>query len=625
MFCPMDLRNSPVSAEALLENSIDIVTLISENGEIIYQSPSITEQLGYSAEEMVGSNIFNLLHEDDQVVALDAFGDLMAGRARERIVVRIKASAGDWRSVQVVGKPFQHADFSGMLLNTREVTAQVDTLTELRRSEELRHAAFNATGTICCISVLDTGEFIDVNDAWIEMCGWTREEAVGSTAVDLNIWGSPENRQRIINALRENESLRQYQVSVQTKDHETRTLLMDAEVVNLAEGQRLFITGIDITERERIEMQLRQSQRMEAVGQLTGGVAHDLNNMLTVILGQIDLTTGKDLSPDAYQDALGTIRRATERGSELIQQLMIFSRRQNLKPQVVNVANTLRGMVTLLEGSLGGEINIDIRTNGVFWECFVDEGLLENAILNLSINARDAMPSGGNLIIDVSHHAVLEADARRFEINPGDYIRIDVIDDGVGMEEDAVISAFEPFFTTKPVGQGTGLGLSMVFGFVKQSGGHIEISSSPGAGTTVCLFLPRTTQTNQTQHSTEKEAEQLLGKSVLLIEDNKELRQVVRHLLEALGTIVFESDGTTLDLSEPHIDYVISDVVLPGQEQGPDLVNIVREKYPGIHVIFMSGYPREKLPSGEENSYFLKKPFSLDELRYMMSSALQDH
>lgn len=612
--------------KALLDHGIDLVTLIDDKGYVTYQSPVVEEQFGFTPEEMLGKHIYDFLHPDDVETAANAFSSSMAGKGAGRIVVRFRDKEDNWHKLEVVGRVHENQGRKSMILNARDVTDHQAMLEKLKRSEQLLHAAFNSTGTICSITDLDTGEYIEVNDAWVNTTGWQREEIIGLTSLDINIWGSPEYRQRLTDKLREEGKLKQFPATVHTKTGEQRSILLDAEALTIGDSKRLFISCVDITERERMEAQLRQSQRMEAVGQLTGGIAHDLNNMLTVVLGQIDLSTNKDFDKAAYQEALATIRRATERGSELIQQLMIFSRRQTLKPQVINVAETINNMITLLEGSLSGEININIRADNIEWPCYLDEGLLENAILNLAINARDAMPTGGgNLDIIIEQTVLDELTARRHEVAMGDYVKIRVIDDGKGMEASAVANAFEPFFTTKPIGQGTGLGLSMVFGFVRQSGGYIEISSAPRRGTTITILLPRTTEEMPGSEQDERELNQLQGKTVLVIEDNEELRTVVRLLLESFGCEVIECEGDRVDIPGDAIDLILSDVILPGAAQGPDLVAETKQKHPNASVLYMSGYPRERLTQGgliTEEISLLKKPFSRDELQQKLSDVL---
>jgi len=288
------------------------------------------------------------------------------------------------------------------------------------------------------------------------------------------------------------------------------------------------------------------------------------------------------------------------------------------------IADSVPNLLTLLEGSLGGEIKISADAEADIWNNYLDESLLENALLNLALNARDAMPQGGSLQISVANTSLDLSTAQQFEVDPGDFVKLSVVDDGIGMDQSIIDIAFEPFFTTKKVGHGTGMGLSMVFGFVKQSGGHIEISSEPGSGTTVTLFFPRSKEHTSIAESEVSSQNLLDGKTILLIEDNDELRHIVKLLLNSFGCHVIESAGEEIGVVNEPLDLILSDVVLPGQKQGPEMVALVKERVPHARVVFMSGYPRDRL-SGElllGDSDLLKKPFSRDQLQQKLNDAL---
>ena len=604
----------------LLEQTIDPITLIDAEGIVLYQSPSA---FGWDPKEIVGQRVFDFVHPDDLEIAINAFGGILTNEDTDRIVVRFRNKSGLWSRVETLARTFDRDGEQNMLLNTRHVDNHQTMLEQLKTSEKLKQAAFNSTSTICSITDLQSGEFIDVNDAWVERTGWKREEALGHTALELNVWGSNKNRERVISALRKQTRLREFPTTFKTKTGEIHSILVDAEIISINNKDIFFLSGADITEREQIEAQLRQAQKLEAVGQLTGGIAHDLNNMLTVVLGQVDLSTGKSNTSEV-DEGLAIIRRATERGSDLIKQLMIFSRRQTLKPRSIDTARTIKNMLTILHSSLGGQVDISTRIDGDIWNTYLDESLLENAILNLALNSRDAMPNGGRLAINAENYSAGEFDARRYEIKEGRYVKLEIVDTGSGMDAGTIANAFEPFFTTKPMGQGTGLGLSMVFGFVKQSGGYIEIESEPGIGTTITMFLPSSSARENPALEHEQPAHQLEGKFVLLIEDSEELRNVLKLLLESFGCKVIECAGERLELLGERIDLILSDVILPGTSQGPDLVKEVLKTHPEARVLFMSGYPRDRLTGDSlvNERELLKKPFSKLELQEKLNLVL---
>jgi PAS domain S-box-containing protein len=384
----------------------------------------------------------------------------------------------------------------------------------------------------------------------------------------------------------------------------------------------------DVTERQRIEQQLRQAQKMEAVGQLTGGIAHDFNNLLTVVLGNIDvlrqrLTEGDLRRNDREMEkAAGAVARAAERGALLTQRLLAFSRRQALEPTPVDPNKLLAGIADLLRRTLGEGIAIETILAGGIWRTLADPTELENAILNLALNARDAMPSGGKLTVE-TENAYLDEDYARIheDVSVGQYVLIAVSDTGFGMSKEVAEKAFEPFFTTKGVGQGTGLGLSQVYGFVKQSGGHVKIYTEPGKGTTVKIHLPRLVSTEVAAHEVASEPEasapRAHGETILVVEDDEDVRAYSAGVLQELGyRVLTAADGATalrLVESEPDVKLMFTDIGLPGGLNGREVAEAAWRIRPSLNVLFTTGYARTtivhhgRLDPGVE---LLGKPFS---------------
>ena len=389
---------------------------------------------------------------------------------------------------------------------------------------------------------------------------------------------------------------------------------------------RILVTSVDITERRHAEERLKQAQKMEAVGQLTGGVAHDFNNLLAVIGGNAELLED---DPKNNSALTAPIVRAVKRGAELTQRLLAFSRQQPLRPQVIAPGELVAGMSDLLRRSLGETVELAINAPPEVWNALIDPGQVENALLNLAINARDAMPGGGKLTIECSN-AVLDATA--LADNPeavaGDYVVLEVSDDGTGMSADVKAHAFEPFFTTKEVGAGSGLGLSMVYGFAKQSGGHVSIYSEEGRGTTVKLYLPRATEAKQ--RKVVKAGADIPpgdGEVILVIEDDPDVRDLAVHLLERLAyRVISVADAAAAHAvlaAGQRVDLVLSDVVLPGGVSGPQFAEAARRTYPDLKIIFMSGYPAEAATRNGllgPGQVLLSKPFQ----RHQLARALRD-
>jgi PAS domain S-box-containing protein len=604
----------------LVDNARDVITLIDEHGVIKFQSPSVERQFGYSPGELVGQNVFDLVHEDDISNALEDLQKVAMGDQDDTpTMVRFRHKNQTWRYVEVVGQVL-NGDISGVVLNTRDITEQQETLIDHRTSEESFQAAFNATSTISTISIPDTGELINVNDSWVKTLGWSRAEGIGKTAIELNIWGSEQNRELAMNELQRKGKLRQYKADIYTKTGERRTVLIDAEYLYLEENTQMFISCVDITEQEKIEEQLRQSQKIEAVGQLTGGIAHDFNNLLSVILGHADLASVGAAKNSELSHSLEAIIRSAETGAELIQQLLSFSRKQKLNPESFILSECIAGMQTLLQTSVGKDVEIRIEAGDDNWLCHLDPIQLESAMLNMAINARDAMPNGGYLKFLISEISLDAPKAQLLDLQPGDYVQLDIADNGKGMPPEIVEHAFEPFFTTKTAERGTGLGLSMVYGFVKQSGGHVSIKSDRrGGGTTITLLLPRgEAQSQVVHHQTEHGIREQKNKRVLLVEDDDNVRLLVAKLLGSLKLEVLEaSNGEEAEhlMAEP-LDLLVSDVMLPGGARGPDIARKLRTFQPQVAVLYMSGFhpgvlsPDDLAHKGVD---FIQKPFSRDE------------
>ena len=386
----------------------------------------------------------------------------------------------------------------------------------------------------------------------------------------------------------------------------------------------------DVTDQKRAEAQLRQSQKIEAIGQLTGGVAHDFNNLLAVIQGNTELLADKVGRDDP---SLQAVFRASRRGADLTDRLLAFSRQQPLRPRPTDLTALICEVTGLLKRTLGETIEIETVAAPGLGKVMVDPGQLENALLNLAINARDAMPGGGRLAIESLNVRLDETDAlRETEAVAGDYVVLIVSDSGTGMSAEVQAKAFEPFFTTKDVGQGSGLGLSMVYGFAKQSGGHASLLSEEGRGTTVKIYLPRVESESRSEAAQSPEAEDSprgRGETVLIIEDDAEVRACAVRTLESLGYRTIDvrdaADATAVLANGRAPDLLFSDVVLPGGVSGPAFAKQAQLDHPGLKVVFISGYPAkaEKLDHAfETDCVLLSKPIRLDPLARALRDAL---
>jgi PAS domain S-box-containing protein len=398
-------------------------------------------------------------------------------------------------------------------------------------------------------------------------------------------------------------------------------------------GQRIFTGFIrDLTSRHRMEAELRQAQKMEAVGQLTGGLAHDFNNLLTVITGNLEMLEDKVTDP-RQRELVAEAQAAADDGAKLTGQLLAFGRRQALNPQLTDIGVIVSSFSDLLRRTLGEAIEFRTIVSGSANLVSVDTSQFQNALLNLVLNARDAMPQGGKLTVEISRTRIDLDYAQMYpEVRPGTYVLISVTDTGQGMSPEVKQRAFEPFFTTKPTGQGTGLGLSMVYGFVKQSGGHVQIYSDVGRGTSIRLFLPAAAPEAASPQAPAAESTQAPTgqEAILVVEDDARVRRVtVARLRDAGYRIIEASTGpqalALLD-THPEVDVLFTDVVMPGGMNGDELARRVRERRPDIKVLFTSGYA-EPLVAGREQAEsgaWLRKPYTAADLARRVRELLDD-
>ncbi len=511
----------------------------------------------------------------------------------------------------------------------------------LQRSEDYYKALIEKSTDMLSV-VTAEGRVEYVSPAVEEALGYPPADRVGADALRL---AHPDDRDALLGmiqrAIAEPGQLAGFQGRLRHADGSWRIVESVASAVTLGDDQRhVMVNSRDITDRVRadrervaLEEQLRQSQKLEAVGKLTGGVAHDFNNLLTVILGNLELLQDEEPPESSAADLARQAQDAADRGARLTQRLLAFSRRQSLRPAAVDLRTLVRGMDDLLRRTLGETIEIVVRIPDDLWLLEADPTQLEQVILNLAINARDAMPDGGRLTIQVSNvQPGADALAQFSELEPGDYVALSVSDTGIGMAEEVLERAFDPFFTTKEVGEGTGLGLSMVYGFVKQSHGHVELRSRPGEGTVVQVLLPRSQEAATSKGwGTDAEEPTGRGETILVVEDDPNVRRVTVRLLARLGYTTLEAgDGpAAMELLEGDgtIDLMFTDVVLPGGMSGVDLARAARAVRPALRVLYTSGYTRDAIVHhgrSDPGVELLEKPFSRTGLAVKIAEALRD-
>jgi len=464
-----------------------------------------------------------------------------------------------------------------------------------------------------------SGYLSALNPAWSKLLGLTPSEIVAKPLTELIDTFSHSGSSSVAARLATGETVTGFIGHVTPKQGGERAVMWNA----VPDSGDIHIVGRDVTELQQAEEQLRQSQKMEAVGQLTGGIAHDFNNLLAAISGSLELLQSR-LEQGRIEDLeryLITAQQASKRAAALTHRLLAFSRRQTLVPATTNINHLVTGMEDLVRRTMGPSITVEVVTAAGLWHTLVDPHQLENALLNLSLNARDAMPDGGKLIIETNNRWLDSTESGNRDLAPGQYVSLCVSDNGCGMTKDVVAHAFEPFYTTKPMGFGTGLGLSMVYGFARQSGGQARVYSEVGKGATVCLYLPRnlaqdeapaTLPTIDLTHLSDQSA------TVLVVDDEPAIRLLVSEVLKEMGCTVIEVGDAAAALvilrSDTAVELLVTDVGLPGGMNGRQLVDAAREHRAHLKVLFITGYAENAMLSHEHMApgmHVLTKPFAM--------------
>ena len=486
----------------------------------------------------------------------------------------------------------------------------------------------------CAIFLKDIeGRFRLVNPCFEQLYGVSADQMIGKASHEIFPKEAADNY-----VSHDEEVLRSGQASEREYDmrlpdgSEHRVFATKFPVLG-SDGEVIGIGAInaDVTEQRLAEEQLRRSQRLEAVGKLTGGVAHDFNNLLAVILGNANIVMDRVGEDSELADLLDAVQRAALRGRELTQRLLAVSRSQPLSPEALDLSELVGDLKGLLSRTLGETIRIETHVEPKLWTTLADRGQVENAVLNLALNAKHAMAGGGRLTIKVANQDISDADAAlQVDVAPGDFVVLSVTDDGSGMAPEVIERAFEPFFTTKEVGEGSGLGLSMVYGFAKQSNGTATIQSEQGQGTTLRLYLPRAeAAARPPERAPVPDEPKGHGETILVAEDDPEVRRLVVKVLGTLGYDVLEAeDGKAClrRLAEAgKVDLLLSDIVLPGGMSGPDMVRLAKQDWPDLKVMFMSGYADSSLrPLDQlgESFEIMAKPFTKRQLALRLRAVL---
>ena len=645
-----ELRESESRFRALAQAIPNHVWTALPDGGLDWFNDRVYEYAGRQQGELDGEAWVSIVHPDDVAATAKAWehalqtGDTYQAEFR----LRHRSGAFRWhigRAVPIQSDEGRILRWIGTNTEIEELRATREQLQALNQTLEQRVAERTAdrdrmwrlSTDVMLVASFDAS-ITAINPAWASVLGWMEDDLIGRSFLDLV---HPDDRQTTlaeIDKLAQGVTTFSFENRYQCKDGSYRTISWTA----VPDESFIHAVGRDVTEEReaaaalrQTELALQQAQKMEAIGNLTGGVAHDFNNLLQVVAGNLQLLTRDVAGNEKAERRITNALAGVNRGSKLASQLLAFGRRQALDPKVVNVGRLIRGMDEMLRRTIGEGIEIETIVSGGLWNSLIDPMQVENALLNLAINARDAMEGFGKLTIEVGNAYIDDTYARLHDdVRPGQYVALSITDTGSGMSPELMAKVFEPFFSTKPEGKGTGLGLSMVYGFVKQTGGHVKIYSEVGHGTTVRMYLPRAMQKEDV------EVERIDGpvaggsETILVAEDDEGVRATVVELLEELGYRVLKAPDAAAALSiiesGATIDLLFTDVVMPGQLKSSELARNAKQRMPGIGILFTSGYTENSIVHGgrlDPGVQLLSKPYSREQLarkiRHVLNNRMQ--
>jgi PAS domain S-box-containing protein len=611
---------------AIVEFSDDAIIAASLDGTITDWNPGAERMLGFSRSEIIGNPI-------SLITPLECQARLLKGESVVRLESVRKRKDGSLIHVAIAVSPLK--DQGGRIVGGSAIMRDMTErkfMEDVQRRSEASFRSFVENAPFGILRTTPEGRILQANPALVEMLGYDSEQEVLGLWMGTDVYRNPGEHEEATRWSRNQDSVRGMEVEWKHKSGRPFTVRCAAHVVKDSNGNVEFLEGFveDISERRALEQQVRQGQKMEAIGRLAGGIAHDFNNLLGVIIGYGDLVLEQAGADNPLQKPVEQIRKAADRASVLTRQLLAFSRQQVLEMKVLNLNEVVAEMTIMLPRLLGEDIHLETILDPGLGQVKADQGQIEQVIMNLAVNARDAMPGGGQLLIQTKNVSLDEGSAYRQQaMVPGEYVIILVKDTGMGMDALTQAHIFEPFFTTKERGKGTGLGLATVYGFVKQSGGYVWVKSEPGVGTTFTIYLPQVCEeAGQNQESAEATAPSRGAGTILLVEDEESLRTLTRSILEQYGYTVLEAcDGMkAVDIARGHkgpIHLLLTDMVMPGMN-GRAAAERVSRLHPDIAVVYMSGYTGFSAEEAANlNAAIISKPFSRDTLLQKLSEALE--
>ncbi len=604
------------------ENAADMIAIVDMEGKRIFNSLSYQRVMGYSPEELQALSTFEQIHPDDRERVKNAAEDARRSGIGKTLEYRLRHKNGTWLVLESTSSVIRNVNGEPekLVIVNRNITERKRAEDSLRRSEaDFRSVVEDAPYGIYRASI--TGRFLQVNPALQKMLGYELEEELLRRELATDIFRHHGEYQRLVELLSRTEEIKDLEMEWKRQDETPITVRCSGRCINDEHGAAAYfeVFAEDVTEKRVLERQLRTAQKMEAIGRLSGGIAHDFNNLLGVIIGYSRVLKRELGENDALCEHALEIEKAGQRAASLTKQLLAFSRQQVLTPAVLSLNTLASDMERMLQRLLGEDIEVSLELDSELGSVKADQGQIEQVIMNLAVNARDAMPAGGKLKIQTANVVLDQTYTRNHPGSKvGDYVMLGVTDTGTGMDAGTLAHMFEPFFTTKERGKGTGLGLATVYGIVKQSSGYISVESFLGKGSSFQIYLPR----DEGQPAAEEEktdlAESLRGsESILLAEDSESLRKLAQTNLEFAGFRVMSahSGEEALEIATRHgttFDLLLTDVVMPGMN-GRVLAEQLLPRQPGLKVLYMSGYTDSFITGHgvlEPGTNLLHKPFT---------------
>jgi two-component system, cell cycle sensor histidine kinase and response regulator CckA len=617
------LRQGDRRYRTLIENLSDVITVLDAEGTFLYVSPSVRRLLGHQPHDLEGRSAYAFIPPDEVEGLRARFAEALVGGPGDdgrRVEFRFRHGEGAWRQLEGVGRRLPGSP-PQLLVNVRDITDYRRAESAQMETEERYHTLFDRNPFPMWAYDLKTLRFLAVNDAAVEHYGYSREEFLDMTIRDIRPPQELGRLEQDVALVRSQSIDPQSWNSALWRHRKKDGTVFEVEVrsstLSFGGWEARLVLAKDVSAERRLEEQLRQAQRMEAVGRLSAGVAHDFNNLLGVILGYGGILRSR-IKDEALRSKLEEIIKAGEKAAGLTRQLLTFSRKQVLQPVVLDLNAVVADMNRMLQRVLGEDIDLMTRPAPELGGVRADPGQVEQVLMNLVANARDAMPRGGHLTIETGNVVLDEGYAAQHgTVRPGPYVMLAVSDTGSGMDAETQRHIFEPFFTTKEAGRGTGLGLATVYGIVTQSEGHIWVYSEPGRGTTFKVYLPRVDAAAPALATTRAEARAPKGtETILLVEDDEQLRELAREVLSDHGyTVLCASSGpAALAAAEAYageIHLLLTDVVMMGMS-GRELSEALFPSRRDTRVLFTSGYTDDAIVHHgvlEQEMAFLQKPF----------------